>query len=483
MTKPLHELSVAEAGAALRAADVTSTALTEHALARIASLDDVLHSFILVTGERALADAKRADNEIESGIDRGPLHGIPYALKDIYDTAGIATTCNSRFLIDHVPTEDAVVEAKLKSGGAVLLGKLTTHEYAIGGPGFDLPFPPARNPWNPDHFTGGSSSGSGAAVAAGFVRVALGTDTGGSIRSPACHCGVVGLKPTYGLVSRRGCYPLSYSLDHCGPLTWSVEDAALAMSVIAGYDPLDPSSCDVQISDFTRDIGQGIEGLRIGYARQLFADVDGVSTEIVASLDAAAEVLAELGATINEIVLPDFDLFKACGRVIMTAEAYAIHENNLKTRPLDYGRYTYQRIVPGATLSAADITQAFRLRRELTVIMNTNVLTLNDALITTTGLAPAPRLDEFPLDWPPPAIAVAVQTVPFNVTGNPALAIPIGFSAGGLPLGMQVVGRPFDEPTVFRIGAAFEAAVGVTFKRPDLGGVGELQREGSVARS
>lgn len=468
MMKPLHELSVAEAGAALRSGDITAKALTQHALARIASSDSTLHSFILVTGERALADAERADNELASGIDRGPLHGIPYALKDIFATAGIATTCNSRLLIDHVPSEDAAVEVKLKAGGAVLLGKLTTHEYALGGPGFDLPFPPARNPWNPAHFTGGSSSGSGAAVAAGFTRVTIGTDTGGSIRSPACHCGVVGLKPTYGLVSRHGAYPLSYSLDHCGPLTWSVKDAALVMNVIAGYDPLDPSSADVPVPDFASSIGRDIEGLRIGYARRLFAEVEGVSPEVVASLDAAAGKLAELGAIVDEVVLPNFELFKACGRIIMIAEAYAIHEHNLKTRPLDYGRYTYQRIVPGATLSAADITQAYRLRRELTVILNRDSLMHHDALITTTGLTPAPRLDEFPLDWPPPSLAVAVQTVPFNVTGNPALALPVGFSTNGLPLGMQIIGRPFDEPTVFRIGAAFEAAAGVTLERPKL---------------
>ena len=240
MTTPLHELSIAEAGRQLRAGTLSSTILTQHALSRIASLDPLLHAFVLVTRERALADAARADREIKSGIDKGPMHGIPYALKDIYATAGIRTTCHSKLLIDNVPAEDCVVEAKFRAGGAVLLGKLATHEFALGGPSFDLPFPPARNPWNLDHFTGGSSSGSGAAVAAGLVRVAMGSDTGGSIRGPAFYCGTVGLKPTYGLVSRRGVFPLSYTLDHCGPLSWTVEDAALTMQVIAGYDPLDP---------------------------------------------------------------------------------------------------------------------------------------------------------------------------------------------------------------------------------------------------
>ena len=226
---------------ALRAGTLHSTALTEHALARIAALDPLLHSFVLVTRERALADAERADRELTAGIDKGPMHGIPYGLKDIYDTAGIRTTCHSKLLVDNVPGEDSVVEAKLKAGGAVLLGKLATHEFAIGGPSFDLPFPPARNPWHVDHFTGGSSSGSAAAVAAGFTRVAMGSDTGGSIRGPAFYCGIVGLKPTYGRVSRRGVFPLSYTLDHCGPLTWTVEDAALSLQVIAGHDPQDPA--------------------------------------------------------------------------------------------------------------------------------------------------------------------------------------------------------------------------------------------------
>jgi aspartyl-tRNA(Asn)/glutamyl-tRNA(Gln) amidotransferase subunit A len=460
-----HELTVAEAGAALRAGELTSAALTEHALARIAEYDPVLHAFVLVTAERARADAARADRELAAGVDRGPLHGIPYGLKDIYATAGIPTTCNSRLMVDHVPAEDAEVERRLRAGGAVLVGKLTTAEFALG-PGFDLPFPPARNPWHPDHFTGTSSSGSGAAVAAGFVRLAMGSDTGGSIRSPACHCGVVGLKPTYGLVSRRGVHPLSYSLDHCGPVAGTVRDAALAMQVVAGHDPADPGSAAVDVPDYTADLDRGVRGLRLGYARGLFDRVPGVSAEVLAAMDAAAGTLAGLGAEVEEVALPDFELFKACGRIIMTAEAYAIHEADLASRPHDFGRYTYQRIAPAGALSAADLIQAQRLRRELTVELNTGPLRRYDALVTTTGLTPAARLDEFPADWPPPSLVVAVQTVPFNVTGNPALALPCGLSASGLPLGLQVVGRPFDERTVLRVGAAFEAAAGMAAIHP-----------------
>lgn len=460
----LHELSVAEAGALLRRREITSTELTDHALRRIAALDDVVHAFVLVTEERARADAARADAEIAAGLDRGPLHGIPYALKDVYATAGIATTCHSRLMLDNVPAEDAFVEARAREGGGVLLGKLATHEFAIGGPSFDLPFPPATNPWNAEHFTGGSSSGSAAAVAAGYARVAFGSDTSGSIRGPACYSGTVGLKPTYGLVSRRGTFPLSYTLDHCGPLSWTVEDAALALRVVAGFDPGDPSSADVPLGDVTGALGAGVEGLRIGYPRHLAADATGVSSEVLAALDAAAETLASLGATVEEVRLPDLSLFSACGRVIMTAEAFAIHEAALRTRPRDFGRYTFQRVAIGATISAADLVQAYRLRRELTVRVGA-CLRRYDALVAAVALAPAPRLDEFPADWP---LTTPMQAIHFSVTGNPALALPIGFSASGLPLGMQVVGRAFDEPTVFRVAAAYEAAAGVRARRPAL---------------
>lgn len=463
--KPVHELSIAEAGKFLRNGTLTSQALTKDALGRIARLDPVLHAFVLVTKERALEDARRADCEIAAGIDKGCMHGIPYALKDIFATAGIPTTCHSKLMADHVPTEDSFVETKLRSGGAVLLGKLATHEFALGGPSFDLPFPPARNPWNIDYFTGASSSGSAAAVAAGLTRVALGSDTSGSIRGPACHCGTVGLKPTYGLVSRRGAFPLSYSLDHCGPLTWTIEDTALVLGLIAGYDALDPGSADVPVPDYTATIGQDLAGLKIAYPRRFFAN-DDTSPEIIEVIDAAAEEMAKLGAAVEEITLPDFALFNACGRTIMIAEGYAIHEQDLKTRPRDYGRYTYQRLIVGATLSAADLVQAYRLRRELAAAVNGQVFKNYDALITACSLAPPARLADFPLDWPPPKTATATHTIPFNVTGHPALAMPIGFSKNGLPLGMQIVGRAFDEATIFRIGAAYEAKAGSADKRP-----------------
>ncbi|MEU3608329.1 amidase [Streptomyces sp. NPDC035033] len=469
MNKPLHELSVAEAGAAMRDGSLTSQELTAHTLERIAAVDPLIDSLVSVTAERAVADAERADEELRRGVDRGPLHGIPYTLKDIIDSVGVETTSNSRLMLGHFPERDAFVEERLREGGAVLVGKANLAEFAFGGPGFDLPTPPARNPWNPEHFTGGSSAGSGACVGAGLVRVSIGSDTGGSIRSPAANCGTVGLKPTYGLVSRRGVYPLSYSLDHVGPLAWNVRDAALALNVIAGHDPLDPGSVRRPREDYTLDLDKGVEGLRIGYARAFFADSKGVSPEVLETVDAAAARLTSLGAVVEEVALPDFELMKACGRVILQAEAYTIHERDLRERPRDYGRYTYQRLAGGAALTAADYIQATRVRHELTRQLNDGPLGRYDALITTVALsAPAPFTD-FPQDWPPPSLAVAVQTAPFNVTGHPALVVPAGFSRDGLPFGLQIVGRHFDERKLLRIGQAFESVAGVTDRRPALG--------------
>jgi aspartyl-tRNA(Asn)/glutamyl-tRNA(Gln) amidotransferase subunit A len=462
--KKLFELSIADAGRKLRDGSITSTALTEDALSRIAAIDPALDSFITVTADRARADAVAADVAFAKGIDNGPMQGVPYALKDIYDTAGIRSTCHSKLRLDHVPAADSVVESKFKAQGAVLLGKLATHEFALGGPSFDLPFPPARNPWNREHIPGGSSSGSGAAVAAGLVRMAMGSDTGGSIRGPAAYCGTVGLKPTYGLVSRRGVFPLSTTLDHCGPLSWTVEDSAIALQTIAGYDALDPASVDIPIPNYLDGLDRGVEGLRIGLPRHFFAKTEDVSAEVVAAIDHAAERLAKLGAVVEEITLPDYDLFNACGRIIMYTEAFAIHEQDYQRRPLDFGQLTYLRMTLGAFVTGADIQQAMRLRRELSRAVNLQLKNY-DALITASALMPAPAFADIdpnsPPNWP-------IQTMPFNVTGNPAMSIPTGFSASGLPLSMQIVGRAFDEGTVLRIGAAFQAATGLSARRPAL---------------
>ena len=464
MEKPLHELSIAEAGARLRAGSLTSAALTDHALTRIAAIDLKINAFITVTRERALADAARADADFARGVDRGPLQGIPYALKDIYDTAGIRTTCHSKLRERVTPPEDSAVAAKFAAQGAVLLGKLSTHEFALGGPSFDLPFPPARNPWNPDHAPGGSSSGSGAAVAAGLVRMAMGSDTGGSIRGPAAYCGTIGLKPTYGLVSRAGVYPLSWALDHCGPLSWSVEDAAIALGVVAGYDPRDGASVERAVPDFRAGLSHGVKGLRIGVIRHFYAKSPDTSPEVIAAIDAAAQTLARLGATVEDVTLPDYALFNACGRVIMYTEAFALHEKEFRERPLDFGKLTYMRMCMGAFVTGSDLTHAMRLRRNLATRANA-ALKGYDAFITASAISTAPAFAGASDHAPS---AAPIQSMPWNVTGNPAMSIPTGFAKNGLPLSMQIVGKYFDEQMVLRIGAAFEAETKLNLKRPAL---------------
>jgi aspartyl-tRNA(Asn)/glutamyl-tRNA(Gln) amidotransferase subunit A len=451
-----QDLPIAEMGRMLRAGTVSAEQLARDALARIAARDSALHAFVLVTDDRALADARRADDELKSGRDRGPFHGIPYALKDIYDTAGIRTTCHSKLRVDHVPKEDSVAAARLRQAGGVLLGKLVTHEFAIGGPSFDLPFPPARNPWNPDHITGGSSSGSGTAIASRMVRMAMGSDTGGSIRGPAAWCGTVGIKPTYGRVSRRGVFPLSWTLDHIGPLARSVEDAAITLQVLAGHDSRDPASADVPVPEYGADLGKGVAGLRIGIPRAFFATARATTQEVLAGIDRTAAQLRAAGAVVEDVMLPDYALFAAVGRVIMMAEAFAIHEADMQTRLLDYGEITAGRFVLGAAITAADFIHALRARRELTDAVNA-ALSRYDALLTLSALSTAPRFDQ-----PTDALSSAspIQTIPFNVTGHPAMSVPTGLGASGLPIGVQIVGRPFDEAMVFRVGRAVEQLSG-----------------------
>jgi aspartyl-tRNA(Asn)/glutamyl-tRNA(Gln) amidotransferase subunit A len=451
-----QDLSIAEMGRLLRAGTVTAEKLARDALARVAARDGALHGFVLVTEERALADARRADDELKSGRDRGAFHGIPYALKDIYDTAGIRTTCHSKLRLHNVPKEDSVAVARLREAGGVLLGKLATHEFAIGGPSFDLPFPPARNPWNPEHVTGGSSSGSGTAIAARMVRMAMGSDTGGSIRGPAAWCGTVGIKPTYGRVSRRGVFPLSWTLDHIGPLSRSVEDSAITLQVLAGHDPRDPASADVPVPDYRADLEKGVAGLRIGIPRAFFATATATTPQVVAGLDRTAAQLREAGATVEDMELPDYALFSAVGRVIMMAEAFAIHEADVQTRLQDYGEITAGRFVLGAAITAADLIHAQRARRELTDAVSA-ALSRYDALLMLSALDTAPRFDQ-----PTDALSSAspIQTIPFNVTGHPAMSVPIGLGTSGLPIGVQIAGRAFDEAMVFRVGRAVEKLSG-----------------------
>ncbi len=455
--------TIAEAGRLIATGDLSPLDLTETALARAEALNPRLDAFIEITAERALAAAKRAEAEIAGGRRRGPLHGIPYGLKDIYDAAGLRTTAHSRLLLDNVAAADAATTARLEAAGMVLIGKLATHEFATGGPAWDLPFPPARNPWNTAHFTGGSSSGSGAAVASGILPLAMGSDTGGSIRLPAAYCGTVGLKPTYGRVSRRGIVPLCYSLDTAGPLTWTVEDAALALQALAGYDKRDPGSADVPVPDYRAALRHGVAGLRIGYAGA-FSDDAGVGAEQKAALDDAAQVLAKLGAEVVEVRLPPNDQFQAVCRTISHGKSFAIHQEELRKRPEMYARVTRERLMLGGFITAAQYVQAQRLRRILTARIDA-LLEECDVLLTAVIPGPAPVLEETdqrPWREPQPISSA------FNVTGHPCIAQPCGFAANGLPLSLQFVGRAFDEAMVLRVGHDYEREAGWTARRPEI---------------
>ena len=450
----LHRLTVAEAGQRIAARDLSPVELARAFLDRIEATDAALNSYVAVTAEQALHEARRAEADIAVGRLRGPMHGVPYALKDIYDTAGTATTGHSARCRDRVPAEDATVVRRLREAGGVGLGKLATHEFATGGPSWDLPFPPARNPWSSVRFPGGSSSGSGAAVAAGLAPAAMGSDTGGSIRLPAAFCGTAGLKPTYGRVSKRGVLPLSFTLDNAGPLAWTVEDCAVLLQAIAGHDPLDPASADLPVPDFRAGLRDGVKGLRIGLVRHWYEDGRRASEEVVAAMDAAAATLRGLGAEVREVTLRPLGEYQACMRITALAESFAVHGDWLRARPGDYGEVFRYRVVPGVLVTAADYVQAQRMQRILAQGM-LDALREVDALLTATTWGEAPVMAEMRAEA---NFAAPPLTNPFNVSQLPALALCNGFSAAGLPLSMQLAGRPFDEATVLRIGHAYEAA-------------------------
>jgi len=411
-----------------------------------------------------MAAARAAEAEIMAGRPRGPLHGVPVGIKDIIDVAGLPTTCHSKILMDHVAAADAVCVAKLRGAGAIVLGKLSTHEFAIGGPSFDLPWPPARNPWNPEHHPGGSSSGSGAGVAGGLFPLALGSDTGGSVRNPASACGIVGLKPTYGLVSRRGVFPLSFTLDHVGPLTRTVADNALLLQAIAGHDPLDPGSAAASTGHYASGLGRGVRGLRIGFIRHFHETDLPANPEVAAGLEQVARALRQEGAEVRDVSLPSLGEFGAVNRIILQSEAWAIHGPWLRERPGDYGQLARRRLLPGAFLAAGDYVQAQRRRLEMIAAVEAALREV-DVLLCASAMDPPSRIEdaeETERTYPRQA------RTPFNVTGHPALAMMAGLSSGGLPLSVQFVGRYFDEATVFQAAAAWERAGGTAEKHPSI---------------
>jgi aspartyl-tRNA(Asn)/glutamyl-tRNA(Gln) amidotransferase subunit A len=464
MTAP-HWLSAADIAQAYAAKTLSPVELVTALLARIDALDPKLHAFIRLDAQGALQAASQAEQELAAGRSRGPLHGIPVGIKDIIDVAGLPTTGHSKILLDTIAKADATVIRKLRAAGAIIMGKLSTHEFAIGGPSFDLPFPPARNPWNPDHHPGGSSSGSGAGVAAGLFPLALGTDTGGSVRNPASACGIVGLKPTYGLVSRRGVFPLSFTLDHVGPLTRTVADNALLLDAIAGYDPGDPGSTPSTARHFGQQLARGIRDLRIGFVRHFHERDVPAHSEVAAALEDVARVLQAEGAQVHTATLPSLTEFAGINRVILCSEAWSIHAPWLRERPGDYGALARRRLLPGAFMTAGDYVGAQRRRAEVIAAVEDRLRDY-DVLLCASSMDPASRIDdaeETARTYPRQA------RTPFNVTGHPALAMMSGLARNGLPTSVQFTGRYFEDATVLRVAAAYERATGWHKKKPPIG--------------
>jgi len=457
-------LTIAEAAKLIQQRELSPVELVDSRLARIEKLDGQLHSFIRVLADQARADARAAETEIKAGKYRGPLHGIPIGLKDIYETAGVATTGHSKVMQDHVPKADAFSVTRLRDAGAVVMGKLATHEFAFGGPSFDLPWPPARNPWDTTRFTGGSSSGTGAAVAAGLVLAGTGSDTGGSIRGPAAFCGLAGIKPTYGLISRRGILPLGFSLDHAGPMAWTAEDCAILLQAMAGHDPADPGSANHPIPDYRAALGRDVKGLRIGLIRHFYERDNEANAATRQAIDAAAKTLAGLGCSVRDVTLSPLADWAACGVTIMLSEAYAIHEANLRSRFTDYGEIFRDRMVLAGLITAADYVQALRRRRELIAELDTAMADL-DLVMTAGAPSEAPPIDQVPkftiMDRPS-------LTIAFNVTGSPAMSVCCGYTEAGLPLSFQIVGKRFDDATVLRLAHAYEQATPWRGRRPNL---------------
>lgn len=462
----LWRSSAAAIGRMIASKEVSAREVVEAALSRAAVVAPDLECLVATYAEEALCVADAADAELAVSGPRSPLHGVPFVAKDIVDVGGHVTGNGSAIPADGPAAEDAVVVAKLKAAGAILLAKAETHEFAIGGPDSALPYGPARNPWAAAHYPGGSSSGSGSATAAGIVPMSIGTDTGGSIRIPAAYCGLAGMKATYGRVSRRGVSPLAYSLDHVGPMTWTVEDNALMLAVMAGHDPMDPGSADVATADYAAAVGAGGRGLRVGLLRAFHEEQASVfSPEQIAGFEAAASALADAGATLSEVTLPPMTDYMACNRVLLLAEAYAVHEADFRTRPEVFGPFMRERLLAGFYFSAADYVQAVRRRAELVAITKAAMAEL-DVMLVVGAVLPAPliegqRPDSLLRGFPS-------VTAPFNVTGNPVLAVPSGFSSAGLPLSVQIVAKYFDEATAYRAGAIVEAALADRTRRPNL---------------
>jgi len=452
-------LSLARLADLLRERHVSPVEVARAALERIAHVDSRLNAYLLVTEREALASALTAEAEIRAGRYRGPLHGVPFALKDLFLTAGVRTTAGSRVLAQYVPDTDATVVARLREAGAVLLGKLNMHEFAFGVTNVNPHYGAAHNPWDIERITGGSSGGSGAALAAGLCAFSLGTDTGGSVRIPAALCGVTGLKPTYGRISRFGVLPLAWSLDHVGPMARSALDAALVLQAVAGRDPRDDTSSDAPVPDYASALQSDVRGLRVGVPWHF---IEGsVEPEVMTSFRAALDTLAGLGASVTEVALPRLPLSRSLFSSIVLPESVSVHERYMTSRADDYGPDVRARLEAGLLLPAARYLRAQRIRRLLQADFRA-ALAQVDVIMTPTCPMMAPRIGEETVRIGEREESVTdiltLFTRPVNLVGLPAVSTPCGFTTAALPVGLQVVGRAFDEATVLRVAHAYEQA-------------------------
>ncbi|HEY7437558.1 MAG TPA: amidase [Methylomirabilota bacterium] len=441
-------------------------------LDRITALDGRLRSYITVMGDSAREAAKAAEAAVMAREPLGPLHGVPVGLKDLYCTKGVKTTGGSRILGDWVPAEDATVVTRLTAAGSITLGKLNMHEFAYGPEGLNAHYGTAWNPWDPvtHRICGGSSSGSGAAVAAGLCPGALGSDTGGSIRIPSALCGLTGIKPTYGRVSRAGVLPLAWSLDHVGPMCRSAADCALMLGAIAGYDPRDPSTSALPVPDYAAALTGQVKGLRIGLLRQFFLETAGAPERH--AVEAAVETLEGLGASVQDVRLEQMRYAAGVAAAVISVESYAYHEAWLKTRGAEYGPDVRERLLVGAFVSGADYLKGQRVRRLLRDEVD-QALGGVDVLIAPTVPIAATEVGVREVDVNGRREAVRPSLIrytrPFNASGHPAASVPCGFTADGLPIAMQVIGRSFDEATVLRVADAYQRVTDWHTCRPRLG--------------
>jgi len=459
----LTSLTLSEASQLIAARQLSPIELVEAHLAYIEQLEPRLNCFITLTPELAIERARKAEAEVQSGAVRGPLHGIPLALKDLFETRGTRTTAGSLFFKEHVPLMDAFVIERLRAAGAVLLGKLNMHEIALGVTNDNPHYGACRNPWDLRRSPGGSSGGCAAALAAGLCLGALGTDTGGSIRIPASLCGVVGLKPTYGRVSLRGVLPLSWNLDHAGPMARSTRDAAILLGVIAGYDPLDPSAADVPVPDYTAALEQGVTGWRIALANDsYFTQAD---TQVLPAVRSAARVFEQLGARIVEVEIPNAREAAWANGLMVASDAAAYHRQRLQDHPEMFGVDVRQRLEIGAAYTSTEYVLARRLQAEFRRQLE-RFSEDYDLLLTPATPIPAPFL-EGP-DAVEQARVLTRFTAPFNLSGLPAISVPCGFTGEGLPIGLQIVARPWTEEKLLRAAHAYEEATVWRLRKPDL---------------